>query len=175
MYSGSLVRLRAPEPRDVPDLHRWSNDPAVASLAGVRYPVPLGAESDWVERAGVGSYANCQFAVETLDGGVLLGTCWLSETALPENRCAQLGIFLGDPARHGRGYGTDTVRTLCRFGFDEMNLHRIELLVFAHHAAARRVYEKAGFVEEAYSREAHWGDGAWWDDVLMSLLEGELR
>ena len=175
MYPGSLVRLRAPEPRDVEDLWRWFDDPAVVAGLGVRYPVPLAAEREWVERNGAPSYATgAHFAVETLDG-VLLGTCSLYKTTFPENRCAELGITIGNAAYWGKGYGTDAVRTLCRFGFEEMNLHRIELVVFAHHAAARRVYEKVGFVQEAVAREAHWGDGRWYDDVHMALLEGGLR
>ncbi|HEV2890130.1 MAG TPA: GNAT family protein [Frankiaceae bacterium] len=175
MYAGSLVRLRAPEPRDAEDFHRWFNDPDVTGTLGVRYPLSMSVEREWVERSGVGSYTNCHFAIETLADGVLLGSCGLFETALPENRCAVLGVTLGNKEYWGRGYGTDTVRTLCRFGFGEMNLHRIELLVFAHNAAARRVYAKVGFVEEAVARQAHWGDGEWWDDVHMALLEGELR
>jgi len=174
MYSGSLVRLRAPEPRDAEPFQAWFNDREVTATLGVRYPRALADERERVERGAVAGYANCHFAVETLDG-TLIGTCGLYEAALPENRCAQLGVTIGDKAYWGRGYGTDTVRTLCRFGFAEMNLHRIELLVFAHHAVARRLYASVGFVEEAVAREAHWGDGAWWDDVYMSLLEGELR
>jgi RimJ/RimL family protein N-acetyltransferase len=174
MVTGSLVRLRAPAARDVDDLYRWFNDRTVTAGLGVRYPVSRQAEADWVERNAVASYSNANFAIETLDG-TFLGTCGLYDTAQPENRSAELGITIGHPDHQGRGYGTDTVRTLCRFGFAEMNLHRIELLVFAQNAAARRVYEKVGFVVDAVARAAHWGDGAWYDDVHMSLLEGELR
>lgn len=174
MYSGSLVRLRALESGDAEAIHRWVNDPDVTRMLGIRYPISLQTERDWIEKAGVLAYDNVKFAVETHDGE-LLGWCGLFGTESPENRCAELGITLGNKAYWGRGYGTDTVRTLCRFGFDEMGLHRIELLVFAHHAPARRLYEKVGFVEEAVARGAHWGDGEWYDDVHMSLLEGELR
>ncbi len=174
MYPGTLTRLRAPEAADAGPLYDWFNDPVTTEGLAVRYPVPLQAEEEWVERAGVLSYDNVHFAVETLDGE-LLGTCGLFHTALPENRCAELGIALVKPGVAGRGYGTDTTRTLCRFGFEEMNLHRIELLVFAQNTAARRVYEKVGFTVEAVARQAHWGDGRWYDDVHMALLEGELR
>ncbi|HEU0132219.1 MAG TPA: GNAT family protein [Mycobacteriales bacterium] len=174
MYAGSLVRLRAPEARDVDDFHAWFNDPEVTATLGARYPVTLRAEREWVEQHGVVSYGSAHFSIETLDG-VLLGSCSLASTAVPENRGAELGITIGNKAYWGRGYGTDAVRTLCRFGFEEMNLHRIELLVFAHHAAARRVYEKVGFAVEAVAREAHWGEGRWYDDVHMALLEGGLR
>lgn len=174
MVEGSLVRLRAPEPRDAERFYEWFNDPVATAGLAVRYPVPLSAERDWIERAGVLKYDSVRFAMETLDGE-LIGTCGLFGTTLPENRSAELGIALVHRGYWGRGYGTDATRTLCRFGFDEMNLHRIELLVFAHHTAARRTYEKVGFVEEAVAREAHWGDGRWYDDVHMSLLAGELR
>ncbi|GAA4007585.1 hypothetical protein GCM10022247_32110 [Allokutzneria multivorans] len=38
--------------------------------------------------------------------------------------------------------------TACRFGFEKMRLHRITLWVVAGDSAARRVYEKVGFVTE---------------------------
>jgi RimJ/RimL family protein N-acetyltransferase len=85
-------------------------------------------EPDDAEARGVPRYADgAYFAVGTHDG-VLLGSCGLSGTTYPENRCAQLGIVLGNKAYSNRGYGTDAVRTLCRSGFEEMNLHQIELL-----------------------------------------------
>jgi RimJ/RimL family protein N-acetyltransferase len=173
MYAGSLVRLRAHEAGDAEPFYEWFNDREVVATLGVRYPVTRAVERDFVERFGLVSYNTVAFAVETLDGGVLIGNCGLFRTE-PENRCAELGITLGHKDYWGRGYGTDTVRTLCRFGFGELNLHRIELLVFAHNAAARRVYEKCGFVTEAVARRAHWGHGHWYDDVHMALLEGEL-
>ena len=174
MYSGSLVRLRAPEQADVPAFHRWFNDRGVTATFGGRYPVTMAMERDWVAANGASSFATgAHFAVETL-AGELVGSCGLFK-ADPEDRTAELGLIIGEQERWGRGYGTEAVRLICRFGFEEMNLHRIGLLVFAHHAPARRVYEKAGFVVEAVAREAHWDEGRWFDDVHMGLLAGELR
>ena len=59
----------------------------------------------------------------------------------------------------GAGFGTDTMRTLCRFGFDEMNLHRIHLYVFTENAPAIAIYRKIGFVEEAVVRHAFYKRG----------------
>ena len=136
------------------------------AFAKVRYPIlPEVTPSDEPEARGIFEWVT----------GRTAQPCGLFHTASPENRCAELGIALVKPGVAGRGYGTDATRTLCRFGFDEMNLHRIELLVFAQNTAARRVYEKVGFAVEAVARQAHWGDGRWYDDVHMALLEGELR
>ena len=173
MHPGALVRLRAPEPRDLDALYEWFNDAEAVAGLGLRYPVSRQAEADWIAQRAAPSYGGAHFAVETHEGR-LLGTCGLFDTEFPENRSAQLGVAIVDRTQWGKGYGTDAVRTLCRFGFEEMNLHRIELLVFADHTRAIRTYERVGFVREAVARQKHWNAG-WHDDVLMSLLEGELR
>lgn len=173
VYEGALVRLRASEPGDAESFYEWFNDAEAARGLGVRYPVTRQAEHDRVAAHAAPSYDDAHFAVETLDGR-LLGACGLYK-ASPERRSADLGVALVDRTQWNKGYGTDTVRTLCRFGFAEMGLHRIELKVFAFLPAARRVYEKAGFTAETVARQAYWDGGRWHDDVVMGLLEGELQ
>lgn len=173
MYEGALVRLRAPREDDAEPFHRWINDPEVTAGLGHRYPTPLQVQRDWVRDNARPTAEYSRFSVETL-GGRLLGVCGLYHVT-SEHRSAELGVAIMDKTQWGRGYGTDAVRTLCRFGFDHLRLHRIELLVFAFHDRAIRAYERAGFVREAVAREAHWGNGRWYDDVYMSVLEGELR
>ena len=92
-----------------------------------------------------------------------------------ENREATLGITIGDKAVWDGGYGTDTMRTICRFGFEMMNLHRIQLEVYAGNERARHVYEKVGFRLEGCRREAFFKYGRYQDVLVMGLLEGELR
>ena len=72
------------------------------------------------------------------------------------------------------GYGTDAVRTLCRFGFDHVNLHRITLYVNADNAQAISAYEKVGFMHEGRLREAAFVHGSRVDLLAMGLLPGDL-
>ncbi|MGC5019555.1 GNAT family N-acetyltransferase [Micromonospora sp. DT47] len=88
---------------------------------------------------------------------------------------AELDISLGEKVCWGRGYGTEAMRLICRYGFDKMRLHRISLWVADENAAAIRVYTKVGFVEEGRARESFRRDGRWHDMIMMGLLEGELR
>ena len=64
---------------------------------------------------------------------------------------------------------------MCRFGFEMMNLNRIELEVHAENARARHVYAKVGFQEEGVRRQAIYRAGRYQDMVVMGLLAGELR
>ncbi|MBK7127272.1 MAG: GNAT family N-acetyltransferase [Dehalococcoidia bacterium] len=94
---------------------------------------------------------------------------------MPENRTAGLGIAIGEHEFLDGGYGTDTMRTVCRFGLEMMNLHRIELSVFDWNTRAIRVYEKVGFKHEGVARDAMWKANRWHQLVHMGLLRGELR
>jgi RimJ/RimL family protein N-acetyltransferase len=173
-FDGRLVRLRAREPGDAELLYRWFNDSEVTRYLSLRYPVSRGTEGRFIEQHGQPTYQDASFAVETLAEGELIGGVGLLAVS-PEDRRAELGIAIGDRARWDGGYGTDTMVTVCRFGFEMMNLHRIELAVYAENERARRVYERVGFRVEGVRREAAWKFGRWHDLICMGMLEGELR
>jgi RimJ/RimL family protein N-acetyltransferase len=107
-------------------------------------------------------------AIETKDG-VHIGSCGLHR-ASAETRDAEMGIMIGEKDYWSRGYGTDALRTLVRFGFEEMNLHRIWLRAFAFNDRGLAMYRKCGFVEEGRMREAHYQEGAYHDIVMTSVL-----
>lgn len=173
-WQGSLVRLRVRELEDEPLLHEWFNDDDVIRHLSVRYPVSHHVESAFIEKHYNPTFETAEFGIETVAEGKLIGGAGLFNTS-PENRSAELGIAIGDKSYWDGGYGTDTMRTLCRFGFDMMNLHRIQLDVYAGNARARHVYEKVGFQVEAVRRQALYKYGEYIDVIVMGLLEGELR
>lgn len=173
-YEGRLVRLRAREPEDEPLSYDWFNDPEVTQYLTLRYPVSHRTEREFLESASQPGYGNASFSVVKKSDGALLGGVSL-EDGNPENRSATLGIAIGDKACWDGGYGTDAMRVLCRFGFEHMNLHRIQLEVYGGNDRARHVYDKVGFVLEGTRRAAHFKYGRYSDVHIMGLLEGELR
>ncbi|WP_031015690.1 GNAT family N-acetyltransferase [Streptomyces sp. NRRL F-5727] len=98
---------------------------------------------------------------------------WYAEEE-PDYRHAGIDLFL-DPSVHGRGLGTDAVRTLARHLVDELGFHRLVIDPAADNAAAIRCYEKAGFRPVGVMRQYERGaDGTWHDGLLMDLLASEL-
>ncbi len=172
MYEGKLVRLRAHEPDDADFFYRALNDREVTRFLMLRYPMSRWDERDWIERNRSLSYDSANFVIEAKADGRIVGGVGL-RTQGPENRCADLGIAVSDRSQWGKGYGTDAMRTVCRFGFEEMDLHRIELWVFADNERARHVYEKVGFVLEGTARERFHYGGRRVDEHLMGLLRRE--
>ncbi|MFF9342544.1 MULTISPECIES: GNAT family N-acetyltransferase [unclassified Streptomyces] len=98
---------------------------------------------------------------------------WYAEDE-PDYRHAGIDLFL-DPSVHGRGLGTDAVRTLARHLVDDHGFHRLVIDPAADNAAAIRCYEKAGFRPVGVMRQYERGaDGTWHDGLLMDLLASEL-
>jgi RimJ/RimL family protein N-acetyltransferase len=167
---GRLIRLRAVEPDDVHRLNPMFNDAAVLAGLLMAMPQPSVGFQEWADHARRAS-DEVSFVIETLEREAI-GGCGLR--GLNErNRTGNLGIWIGRPY-WGRGYGTDAVRSLCRFGFRHMNLQRIDLAVFANNPAARRAYEKVGFRLEGTLRRAQFVGGQYVDELMMGLLVEEL-
>jgi RimJ/RimL family protein N-acetyltransferase len=88
------------------------------------------------------------------------------------NRSCNFRTLIG-PAGRNRGLGTEAVRLIVGYGFEQLGLHRISLQVYAFNPRARRAYEKAGFVAEGVLREElRYGD-EWIDATMMSILAPE--
>lgn len=174
MLDGKLVRLRALEPSDAERLYKWINDREVTHYLMARYPYSLEFEKDWLASAAKGNdFGEVRLAIETRDG-VHIGNCGLHRGS-PENRHAELGIMVGEKDYWSNGYGTDAVLTLVRFGFEQMNLHKVALGVFEFNDRAMACYRKCGFVEEGRFREEIFQDGRYWDIVRMSVLRREFE
>ena len=174
MIEGTLVRLRAIDMEDVDRYTEWFNDPEVTRHLSMRYQFAREAEEVWVrgQTSSMVTYGPLHFAVESKEDGVQIGNVGFGQV-LAENRKARLGITIGDKRYWSRGYGTDTMITMCRFGFDEMNLHRIDLTVNVENERAVRCYEKAGFTNEGRLRQAIFARGSYHDQFIMGVLRDE--
>jgi RimJ/RimL family protein N-acetyltransferase len=174
MIEGELVNLRAREIGDLERNFRWMNDREVTRHLSMRYPISLAAEEVWMREGTARPMAfgdNVFFAIET-KGSVHIGNINFHEMSA-ERRKARLGVVIGDKAYWSKGYGTDAMRTFLRFGFDELNLHRVDLTMDIDNARAIACYRKCGFVEEVRMRQARFVRGECSDQLVMAVLKSE--
>ena len=169
---GEKVYLSAVTRDDIPVLGQWFNnlDLLYNLFAFNVYPLTEEDEKDWYE--GLLKSKEVTFAIRTKDTNQLIGTTGIKSPSW-HNRSSEFGIAIGDPDFWGKGYGTDATQVILRYGFLEMNLRRIELLVYSYNARAIRSYEKIGFVHEGTRRQALFRDGQYHDIHIMALLRQE--
>jgi RimJ/RimL family protein N-acetyltransferase len=113
------------------------------------------------------------FSVVELASDELAGTAYLWGIDM-HNRSAHIGLGLL-PAFRGKGLGTDVVRVLCRYAFNNRGLHRIGIETLTDNHAMLRAAELNGFVREGTLRAGAWLDGEFVDEAILGLLVEEWR
>ena len=101
----------------------------------------------------------------------VIGTCGYTRWNR-ENNWGMIGYDL-ERRYWGQGLMSETIRQVIRFGFKEMDLHRIEATVIAGNRASMNVLSKAGFREEGVMRERSYHQQQFQDVHLFALLRQE--
>ncbi|MDR0293688.1 MAG: GNAT family N-acetyltransferase [Oscillospiraceae bacterium] len=168
--TGGRIYLSPIDADDAELYARWLNDPAVAVNLGLYGGlISLPNEKRVLERMTDEGH---NYAIVLKDGDELLGNISLMNIDQIHRR-ATLGLFIGEAARRGKGYGAEAIRLLLGFGFNTLNLHNIMLMCHAGNAQGIACYEKAGFREFGRRREAHFRGGGYTDVVYMEILDSE--
>jgi RimJ/RimL family protein N-acetyltransferase len=113
--------------------------------------------------------SGARVAMDRASDGVFIGWCGLTKWN-PDYRSASLGYCLDDEA-WGHGYATEAARALLQWGFETLDLNRVQAEADTRNAASARVLEKLGFVLEGTLREDCVVNG----DVSDSWVYGLLR
>lgn len=104
--------------------------------------------------------------------GKLVGTIGYGGWNLPHRR-AEIAYALA--RRHwGQGLMTEAVRRAIRFGFEEMDLNRVEARCLTENAASARVMEKCGMRFEGVLRQHLLAKGRFHDVKLHAILRNSV-
>ena len=112
------------------------------------------------------------FAVRDKNDNKLVGVTGF-ENILWNNGTAVIYIGIGDSLSRGKGFGSEALSLTLEFGFQELNLHRIQLNVLSYNKPAVKLYEKLGFKKEGTYREFIHRDGKRYDMYLYGILRPE--
>jgi RimJ/RimL family protein N-acetyltransferase len=77
------------------------------------------------------------------------------------------------PEYWGQGLATEATKAMVAFGFEQLQLHRIECGCSIHNVASFKVMEKAGMTREGIKRKVLPLDNDWHDAYLYAILEEE--
>jgi Acetyltransferases, including N-acetylases of ribosomal proteins len=177
MITGKHIRLRALEREDIPSCVRWMNDPDVVRYISTCNPLSMAMEEKWFEKQLQQSQMESQIlAIETHVG---LEWIHIGNTSLnnfqPVTRSAEFGIMIGNKEFWHKGLGQETAKLMLKHGFEDLNLNRICLYVFAENLRAIHTYESVGYVKEGVLRQAIYKNGLYNDFVVMSVLHSEWK
>lgn len=166
---GARTRLRPVEERDLPSFVRWYNDPEVRRWHH-RSEMPDDTVESQTERMQVNRAdpSNRGWTIETL-AGQAIGNVGLQAIEFVHKR-AELYISIGKKECWSSGYGTDAVRTVLGYAFNDLGLRRVHLITDVDNERGIRCYEKCGFVREGVLRAHRLRYGKPLDMVTMAVL-----
>lgn len=169
MYCGEKVVLRAYKEEDIDVALKLVNDKELKKFLvnNIAFPMSRLEEEQWIKSQKSNKEGTYNFAIEDIETNKYIGGCginsvnWLTRVAI-------VGIMIGDKDYWGKGYGTDAMKVLIDFIFNDMNINKIRLSVFSFNERARRSYEKCGFEVEGVLKDEIFKDGKYYDEIIMS-------
>jgi RimJ/RimL family protein N-acetyltransferase len=166
--------LRPLKPDDAPVVARLAGRKEIADATlSIPHPYSETQAREWIRThtESEGSNQEIVFAIMLKADGQLVGTIGLRDID-QEHSQAEMGFWVAVD-EWGKGYATEAVSALLRFGFEELHLNRI----YAHHMvrnpASGRVLQKIGMQREGLLRQRVRKWGVFEDVIVLAVLRNE--
>lgn len=106
------------------------------------------------------------------EDGLMAGVCELGNIDR-RNRAGSVCRVFVDKNFRGKGIAKDLINEVLKYGFDILNLNRIDLNVYTYNAGAIKCYEELGFIKEGIKRSSTKYGDEYWDCCIYSILKEE--
>jgi RimJ/RimL family protein N-acetyltransferase len=169
------VLLRAPQPKDAESMIKIFHDQDIMKrfTRDLFSPISLSSLGEDLNKMWEKFGKDFYFSIEEKTSGKYIGSCGYNKIDR-KNSFADIGIFL-EKSYWSKGFGTEALKLLISYLFNQNNLNKIRLNVHANNESAIRCYERLGFQNEGRAREELFQDGRYQDVYFMGLLREEWR
>jgi len=133
--------------------------------------VSLARQRGWYEAIDLDR--NRFFVIETNDRSEphMVGYAQVSGIDWRARHC-EVGWAINPPS-WGKGFGTDAVKVLCWYCFNELNMNKVWLEVIQQNRKAGDIYEQVGFKDEGLLIGHAFREGRFHNVRLMALFQGD--
>lgn len=161
--------IRAIEPEDNPMLLELINDPETEyMLGGWSFPVSRPRQAEWTaNQENEENTLRCTIECDNTAIGVVI----LSNIDY-KNGTAEVHIKILKKYK-GKGYGTNAIKTIVKYAFDELRLNCVYARISEHNKPSLRMFKKCRFEQEGTLRKRLYKRGQYLDVIPMSILKNE--
>ncbi|SUY47677.1 N-acetyltransferase GCN5 [Clostridium putrefaciens] len=166
--------LREISENDVDGIYKVFSDPAVAKYDWFS---PIESKDDAIKfikryKEEFESGEEITWGIELKDTKELIGICCLGDFDNGARR-SEIGYDLAKD-KWNKGYATEAIEAIVKFGLSEMDLNRIEAFITPGNDASVKVLEKLNFTKEGVVRERDLIKGKLEDGIIMSILQKDI-
>jgi RimJ/RimL family protein N-acetyltransferase len=171
MINGKTIYLRAIGLEDNKFFNQWINDSETNYWRGLYHPMSIENSLEWLKQNSVITHEKICFAVCDNQHN-FIGLIGLRSICLRSRR-GEIWIYLGNKEKWGHGIGSDAIKTLCDYSFNQMNLNRIWAEIDPENMGTLRCLEKSHFTKEGVLRAGYYRHGKYRDTMILSILRKE--
>lgn len=100
----------------------------------------------------------------------IIGSCGY-HTWFTDHMRAEIGYSLYEDEYKGKGLMTEVIQPILEYGFNDMNLNRIEACVGPANTPSLKLMQKFHFKEEGLRRQDYFTNGEFVDSIMFALLK----
>ena len=167
------LSLRVMHPIDAEDMYDYAKRPEVTKYLLWREHESISFTRDYLiyvgRRYALGDFYD--WAIIERESRKMIGTCGFTKIDVPNN-CAEIGYVL-NPDFHRRGFGSEAVKRVMKFGFEELGLNRIEARFMQGNEASLALMKSVGMTFEGYMRDFIFVKGSYRTVGVSSILRSE--
>ena len=168
MFIGQKICLAPLLLCDGPSIFNWLNKLSVAYLNGPFRPTDQMSFDGWYSSIGR-DQSRVMFAIRKCGDLRLLGYLQIINLNAI-NRCAELGILIGEASDQDKGFGREALGLGLMHCWKDLNLNRVSLYVYGDNPRAIHVYGQVGFTKEGQMKQAAFVNGQFVDVTVMGIL-----
>ena len=171
MLKGKYVGLRAIEESDLSQLLLWRNQPNYRRFFREYRELSQNNQKNWFDSKVLNDKSTEMFSIVDVNTGELLGACGLCYIDWI-NRNADFSIYIGkDDLYIDEKYAIEAAQIMMKYGFEELNLHRLWSEIYSFDEAKKVMFDRLGFKLEGVHKEKHWTEGKWCDSLFYGYLQ----
>jgi ribosomal-protein-alanine N-acetyltransferase len=165
--------LKKLSPEDFIDLFENYPDAEAKKLLGLSCDEELVKEKE-KSKGGYVTYDRsiCAFLLVSKDSGETIGRCGYHNW-YHQHRRAEIGYVLMKEENKRKGYMSEALKAILDYGFNTMDLNRVEACIGPANTASQSLVKKYGFVQEGYLRQHFVRTDVAEDSLIFSLLKEE--
>lgn len=171
------IRLRLIESSDLHAIHALHSLPETDAFNALGIPENLEVTQSiitpWIQEHSASIIKNYTFAIEKKSNAEFMG---LFGFKLGNEKYRRGEVWYKIHSEFWkRGYATESLNAILNFGFNTLQLHRIEAGCAVGNTASIRVLEKVGMIREGQKREVLPLKSGWSDNFEYAILDTDDR
>jgi len=148
ILTGTKIRLRAIEPKDIDLIYSWENNSSIWQLSNTLAPFSRYVIKNFIENShqDIFQLKQLRLMIDTIDEkeSRTIGSIDLFDFE-PIHKRAGVGILIAEAEDRKRGYASDALNVLIQYSFHTLQLHQLYCNITEDNMDSLNLFQSKGF------------------------------